>query len=190
MATASESTPDSLHEFHRFLRMRVDAAFGITAAFFAFIVLRADEHAEFAFDHAIMFVRVFDDLFANFDVLLERLMAGIDHDAGETFIDAFLAKLERIAVVQVDGDGDIGEADGGFDQFLEVNGIGVLAGALGNLQHHRRFFLFAGFDDRLEQFHVVDVESAERVFAFQGFGEQVFGMCQWHKSVYPGSPRF
>jgi hypothetical protein len=46
-----------------------------------------------------------------------------------------------------------------------------LAGAFGNLQHHGCFFFFAGFDDGLEQFHVVDVESAKRVFAFQGFRE-------------------
>jgi hypothetical protein len=45
-------------------------------------------------------------------------MAGVDHDAGEAFIDAFLAEFEGIAVVQVDGDRDVGKADGGFDEFL------------------------------------------------------------------------
>ena len=55
--------------------MRVSAALGIAAAFLAVVVLRADEHAQFAFDHAIMFVRVFHDLFADFDIFLERLVA-------------------------------------------------------------------------------------------------------------------
>ena len=141
--------------------MRVATAFGITAAFFAVVVLRADQHAEFAFDHAIMFVRVFDDLSADLDVLLERLVAGVDHHAGEAFIDAFLAEFEGIAVVEVDRNWDVGEADRGFDQFLEVNRVGVLPRAFGDLEHHGRFFLFAGLDDGLEQLHVVDVERAE-----------------------------
>ena len=56
-----------------------------------------------------------------------------------------------------------------------------MARTLGNLEHQRGFFLFAGLDDGLDEFHVVDVESAEGVFAFERLGEQVFGMCQWHK---------
>jgi hypothetical protein len=43
---------------------------------------------------------------------------GVDHHAGEAFINAFLAQLEGIAVIEVDGDGDVGEADGGLDEFL------------------------------------------------------------------------
>ena len=125
-------------------------------------------------------------MLADLDVLLERLVAGVDHDAGEAFVDALLAQFEGVAVVEVDGDGDVGEADGGFDELLEVNRVGVLAGALGDLEHHGRLFLFAGFDDGLEQFHVVDVESAEGVFALERFGEQVFGMCQWHSRI-PGN---
>ena len=52
--------------------------------------------------------------------------------------------------------------------------------ALGNLKHHRRFLLFARFHNGLEQLHVVDVEGANRVFAFQCFGKQFSGMGQWH----------
>jgi hypothetical protein len=171
-----------LDEFNGFFGMGVMAAGGVTTAFFAFVKLRADQFAEFAFNHAVMFVGVIDDFFAEFGVLFERVMAAINHHAGEPFVDAFLAKFEGVAVVEVDGDGNGGEADGGFDEALEVNGIGVLAGALGDLEHDRGFFLFAGFNDGLEQFHVVDVESAERVFAFEGLGEQLFGVCQWHNS--------
>ena len=157
--------------------MRVAAALRVAAAFFAVVVLRANQHAEFTLDDAVVLVRVLHDALADLDVLVERLMAGVDHDAGEPFVDALLAKLEGIAVVEVDGDGDGGQADAGLDELLEVNGIGVLARALGNLQHHRSLFLLARFDDRLEQLHVVDVKRAERVFALERLGEQVFGMC-------------
>ena len=69
--------------------------------------------AEFAFDDAVMFVGVFGDAMADFDVLFERLMACVDHDAGEAFVDALLAEFESVAMVQVDRDGDVGQADGG-----------------------------------------------------------------------------
>ena len=51
-----------LDEFARLLRIGVMAACGIAAAFFAFVELRADELAQFAFHDAIMLVGVFDDL--------------------------------------------------------------------------------------------------------------------------------
>jgi len=41
----------------------------------------------------------------DFDILLERLVAGVNHHAGETLVNALLAQLERVAVIQMDGDG-------------------------------------------------------------------------------------
>jgi len=49
------------------------------------------------------------------------------------------------------------------------------------LKDQRRFLLFAGLNDGLDQFHVVYVERAKGVFAFERFGEQIACMCQWHK---------
>jgi hypothetical protein len=112
-------------------------------------------------------VGVLDDLAGDFDVLLERLVGGVDHDAGEAFVDALLAQLEGVAVVEVDGDRDGGEADGRFDELLEVDRVGVGTRALGDLEDDRGLFLFAGLDDGLDEFHVVDVESTEGVFALE-----------------------
>ena len=84
MATASESQPRFLDEFDRFFRIRVMAADGMSAAFLAFVELRADEMAEFGFHHAIVFVGVFHDFPGDFDVFLKRLVAGVNHHAGET----------------------------------------------------------------------------------------------------------
>ena len=167
--------------------MGVNAALGIAAAFLAIVVLGADEHAQFAFDDAVVLVGVFDDPAANLDVFVERLVAAVNHHAGEPLVNALLAQLEGVAVIQVDGDGDVGGADGGFDELFEIDGAGVLAGALGDLEHDGRLFLLAGFDDGLEQLHVVDVEGAEGVFALEGLGEQVFCMCQWH--ILPANAR-
>jgi len=143
------------------------AAGGVGAAFFPFVELRADEVAEFGFHRGIEFVRVFHDFACDFSILLERLVAGVNHHAGETFINALFAEVEGVAVVQVDGDGDVGQADRRLDEFLEIDGVGVLAGALGNLENQRRLFLFAGLHDGLDELHVVYVECAEGVFTLQ-----------------------
>ena len=136
--------------------------------------------AEFGFDGAIMFVGVFHDLLGDFDVFLKRLVAGVNHHAGEPLINALFAQLKRVAVIQVDGDGDVGQADRRLDEFFEINRIRVLARALGNLEHQRRFFLLARLDDGLDEFHVVHVERAQRVFALQRLRKQIPSVCQWH----------
>ena len=153
------------------------------AAFLAVIELRADEVAEFGLDRAVVLVGVFHDLAGDFGVLLEGFVGGVNHDAGEPLVNALLAQLERVAVVQMHRDGHGGKADGGLDELLEIHRVGVFAGALGNLEDQRGLLLFAGLDDRLDEFHVVDVEGAEGVFALEGLGEQVACVCQWHSSV-------
>ena len=128
-----------------------------------------------------MLVRVFDNFLGDFDIFLKRLVRGVNHHAGKTFINALFAQLEGVTVIQMNGNRNIREADGGLDEFLEINRIGVGTCALGNLENERSFFFFASLDDGLDQLHVVHVERAESVFAFERLGEQVFGMCQWHK---------
>ena len=175
-----------LDEFHRFFRHGIMTAHGMRAAFFTFVKLRADEVAEFGFDGAIIFVRVFDDFLGDLDILLKWFVRSVNHHAGETFVNALLAQLERVAVVEVNGNRDIAQANGGLNEFFEINRVGVGTRTLGNLQHQRGFFLFASLNDGLDEFHIVDVESAEGVFAFECFGEQVFSMCQWHKFIVLG----
>jgi len=77
--------------------------------------------------------------FYNLDVFVERLVAGVNHHAGKTFVNALFAQLEGVAVVQVDGDGDIGQADRRLDEFFEIDRVGILAGAFGDLEDQRAF---------------------------------------------------
>jgi len=175
-----------LDKSHRFVRVRVMAGFRVGAASFTFIELRAHEVAEFGFHHAIVFVRVLHDLFCDFNVFLERLVARVNHHAGKPFINAILAQLERVAVVEMHRNRDGGQADSRLDEFLKINRIGVLARALGNLEDQRRLFLLARLDDGLNELHVVDVERAESVFALQRLRKKFSGVCQWHNSFLIG----
>ena len=146
-------------------------------------MLSADEHAQFPFHDAVVFVGVIHDALAQFGIFFKRLMAAVDHHAGEAFIDALLAQLEGVAMIEMDRDGDIGSADGRLNELLEINGAGVLAGAFGDLKHDRRLFLLAGLDDGLEQFHIVDVEGTDAITALGGFVEDLAQCGEWHRSL-------
>ena len=120
---------------------------------------------------------ILDNFLGDFDVLVERLVGGVNHHAGKALVNALFAQLEGVAVVQVNSDGDVRDADRGLNEFFEVNRVGVLAGPLGNLEDERRFFLFASLNDGLDEFHVIHVECAQGILALESLGEQVFGMC-------------
>jgi hypothetical protein len=96
------------------------------AASLAIVKLRADQVAEFRFHHAIMPVRVIHNLLRDLDILLERLVARVNHHARETLVNALFAQLERVAVVQMHRDGNRGQADRRLDQFFKVSRMGML----------------------------------------------------------------
>ncbi len=88
-------------------------------------------------------------------------------------------------MIAVDGDGDFGViGDGGVDDRLEILDVGVFAGALGDLEYAGGFFLGAGFNNRLGQFHVVDVEGANGEPAVVGQIEHGFGCHERHKKPF------
>ena len=92
-----------LDEVLDFLRLGVIGVLGRD------IVLDAGEHAELAFDRDIVLLRMgeVDDLLGERDVLVVGQVRAVDHDRGEARLDAALAELEAVAVVEVEGDRDI-----------------------------------------------------------------------------------
>ena len=130
---------------------------------------------------------ILNDLLGQGDVLLEGLGGGVDHNGGKTAVNAALAQLEAVTMVQVQRDGDFGIFnDGSLDQLHEVRVVGIGAGALGNLQDDRRLQLAGSFGDALNDLHVVDVESADGVAAVVGLLEH-FGCCyesHWNQSFH------
>ena len=143
-------------------------------------VLDAGESAQLALDDDASGVRVVDDLLGQRDIVLERVVAAVDHNRGEAAVDAGLAELERVAVVEVDADGQPGVLNGGFDELHQINMLGVVARARGNLQDQRRVFLHRRFGDALNDLHIVDVERADGVAALIRFFEHFRGCNKWH----------
>jgi hypothetical protein len=103
-------------------------------------------------------------------ILVIGVVRAVDHDAGEAVLDAAVHQFQRVAVVQVDGDGQFRVLlDGGGDDVPQITHVGVFAGALGNLEDQRALLGRAGFDDCLRDLHVVDIERADGERA--GIGE-------------------
>ena len=135
------------------------------------LILDTGENAEFGLDGHVILVRILDNLLGEGDVLLVREGGSIDHHGRETGVHAALADLEAVAVVQVQADLRVlptellRVSDGTFGHVAEKGGVGIVAGALGNLEDDRGLGLGSGLDDGLELLHVVEIERRDGVTA-------------------------
>jgi hypothetical protein len=139
------------------------------------IVLDARKNAELTLDGDVVGARVseLDDLLREGDILLVREMRPVDHDGAEAELDAVLADLERVAVVEMQHDRDhlVLRMDFPriFDRALgekaQDRGVRVLPRAGRDLEDHRRLGLDACGDDSLELLHLGEVVPRNRVAA-------------------------
>ena len=118
------------------------------------------------------------------DVFFVRVMAAVDHHAGVAVVDAGLDQIEGVAMIAVDGDRQFRVFfHRRVDDGLEIADVGVLAGALADLQNERALFLGAGVDDRLRDLHVVDIERPDGKAAVIGEVEHRLGRHQRHGKI-------
>ncbi len=135
-----------------------------------------------------MVVGIFHHLAGQGDVLLVGLAGTVDHDGGEAAVDAALAELKGVAVIEMHADGQVeasgllGVLDGGLDELHEVDVLGIGPGALAHLQDEGGVLLDGGLSDALNDLHVVHVERADGVAAVVGLLEHLFCGDDCHKS--------
>jgi hypothetical protein len=127
-----------------------------------------------------------DQLLGLFHVLLDGVVAAVEHDGREAGLDAGLAALIG-AVVQVQGNGN-GDTHG-IDHSADHGSDGleaghVLAGTLGNAQNDGALHFLAGGQDCLGPLQVIDVELRHTVVAIACF-EQHLGCIYQHYSLPP-----
>ena len=152
---------------------------GVVAHLGGYLVLDAGQHTELALDGDVILVGIFHHLARNLDVLLIGQGAAVVHDAGEAHVDAALAGLEAVAVVEVEDDLGVGAAellgilDGTLGHVAQEGGVGIVAGALGHLQDDGTLGLDGGLDDGLHLLHVVEVEGGDSVAAVDCFLEHL-----------------
>ena len=164
-------------EFNHFFRMRVHCLVGIDGN----LIFHAGESTEFSFDHDTMIMCVLNDLTGEGDILFERLGGSVDHDRGETAVDAALAQFKGVTMIQVQRDRDLGvQLYSSLYELDQVGMVGIGTGTLGYLQDDGSLKLSGGIGNTLNDFHVVDVEGADSVSAVIGFLKH-FSCCnQWH----------
>ena len=134
-------------------------------------IFDAGEHAEFAFHRHIAGMSVFDNFLRERDVFIVGKSGTVDHDGGETEVDTGFAELKAVAMVKMQNDRNralaVADLSGVFHRALrhvaEKGLVGVVAGAFGDLKDHRRLIFSASLNDCLKLFHVVEVESGDRV---------------------------
>ena len=148
------------------------------------VFLDAAQHAELGLDHHTGRVSQVGRLLREGDVMLEIVMAAVDHDAGVAVVHALLDEFDRVAVIAVDGDRQVGVlGHAGIDDGLQVADVGVLPGAFADLQNAGRLFAVTGVENRLGQLHVVDVERPDGEPAVVGQVEHGLGGHQRHNGV-------
>ena len=145
------------------------------------IVLDTGQLAQLAFHNDTAGVSIFHNLLGDGDVLFKAVLAAVDHDGRKTTVDAGLTDLKTLAVIQMQGDGQVGVGDGSFHQLGQVDVLGILAGTGRHLQNDGRLLQLGSFGDTLDDFHIIDVESTDGVTAGIGFLEHFFCRDQRHR---------
>ena len=159
--------------------------FGVGVALLAVLhsdlILHAGQSAQLRLDHHAVIVGVLHDLAGQGDIFLKRLGGGVDHDGGKAAVDAVLAQLKGIAVVQMQRNGDLGILDnGGLHQLHQIGMVGIGAGALGNLQDDGASQLAGSLGDALDDLHIVDVEGADCIAAVISLRKHFFRSYKCH----------
>jgi len=166
--------PGALHEFDGLIGVGVDRVFGRD------LVLDARQLAQFGLDPHALVVGVFDHAAGDGDVLLVGQVRTVDHDGGEAAVDARLADVEVLTVVEVQHHRQVGVKQGGFDELDDVILARILARARRYLKDERGAFFGPRLHDALYDFHVVHVEGANGVAFTVGPCEHLSGTGQRH----------
>ena len=144
------------------------------------LVLDAGERTQLGLDDDAVVMGILHDLARDLDVLLEGLGGRVDHDGGETVLDAGLARLKAVAVVEVQHDRQTRLNVGRLDELFQIGAVRVGARTLGHLQDQRRLQLSRRLRDALDDLHIVDVEGADGVAAVIGLFEHFRRCNQCH----------
>ena len=143
--------------------------------------LHSGKDAELAFDGYVVLVGVFDDLLRQGDVLFVGKVGTVDHDGGESVVDAVFAGFKAVAVIQVQDDRDVitefsGILAGAAGHVAQQVDVRIVTSAFGNLQNDGALCRYACLDDRLQLLQVVEVIRGNGVSAFDRLGEHFLGI--------------
>ncbi len=108
---------------------------------------------------------VFYDLAGLAHIFFIRQGGTVKHNGGESAVDTLFADFKRVAVVQMQGNGKVGDFQCGFDEFYQIFVIGIRACTFGNLENQGRVNFFGCFCDSLDDLHIVHIKCADGIAA-------------------------
>ena len=166
-----------LHEILHVLGTGVGMVFGRN------LVLDTGQHTQLALHRHIVLVGILHDLLRQRHVLIVRQVRTVDHHRRETHIDAILAKLEGIAVIQMQHDRNVlaqllGILHGTLGHVAQNGRIGILAGTRRHLHNHGRRSFDARLHDGLHLLHVIEIESGNGIPTLDRLGKHLAGIHQ------------
>ena len=166
----------ALHKLHGLVRV------GVNGFFRGDFVFHTGQPAELGLHPDAARPGVIHHFFGQGDVFFEGQVRAVDHHRGETAVNAGLADGEVLAVVEVEHEGQVAFQKGRFHQLDQIILPGVFARAGGHLKNGRGLLFRGRFNNALDDFHIIDVESAHGVAFFVGSFKQKFGTDQGHGS--------
>ena len=109
------------------------------------------------------------------DVVLEGLVAAVDHDGGIAGAEGLHAAVVAVTMVEVQRHGHVGAGGSGGHHAVEVVEAGSLDGAGGGLHDDRGLGLLGGGEHGHDELEALDVEGADRVVVCLGVEEHLLG---------------
>ena len=127
-------------------------------------IFNASENAELSLNGYVELMSVVNDLLGQCDILFEGKVRTVNHHRGETIVDALLANLEGVTMVEVKNNLRIlateflGVLNSTLGKVAEDGTVGISASTLRNLHDDGRLGLNSSLNDSLHLLHCVEVE--------------------------------
>ena len=165
-------------EINNLLRIRISMMLR------ADLILDAGQDTQLTLYGYVILMRIVNNLLCQGDILLVRQVRTVDHDRREAHVYARLAQLERITVIQVQHDLRmlatqlLSVLNSTLSHVTKQSLVRIVTSALRNLKDHRRLCLNSSLNNSLQLFHVIEVESGDRVSTLDGLSEHLFRVHQ------------
>ena len=147
-------------------------------------IFNTSENAELSLNGYVELMSVVNDLLGQCDILFEGKVRTVNHHRGETIVDALLANLEGVTMVEVKNNLRIlateflGVLNSTLGKVAEDGTVGISASTLRHLHDDGRLGLNSSLNDSLHLLHCVEVESGDGIATSNGLLEHLTGVHQ------------
>ena len=147
---------------------------GVVRLLSCHLVLNTGEHTELALYGDVVLVSILNNLARDADVLLVGQRAAVVHHAGEAHVDAVLAELEAVTVVEVQHDFGMSATEflcisnSTLSHVAKDGSVSIVACAFRHLHDDGRLGFYCSLNDGLHLLHCVEVECGNSIAASNG----------------------